>query len=89
MRYGIPACLGLIVVNVALFLVYNKADGEWPAVLIGALTLLAAVVGVATVVAERFRGRALRDLGWGLLGGSAGTVLLGLAFYVWLVKTMS
>ncbi|MCA9617185.1 MAG: hypothetical protein KC586_30700 [Myxococcales bacterium] len=88
MRYALLAGFGLVVANVALFLVYNKADSEWPAVAMGVLTLFAIVVGVTTVVSERFRGIA-RDFGWGLLGGSAGSVLLAAGFYVWLVDYMS
>lgn len=88
MRYGIPACLAIVAANVALFFVYNKADSEWPAIAMGLLTLVAIVVGVTTVVGERFRGAA-RDLGWGLLGGSAGSVLLALALYVWIIDRMS
>jgi len=88
MRYGIPACLAIVAANVALFFVYNKADSEWPAIAMGLLTLVAIVVGVTTVVGERFRGAA-RDLGWGLLGGSAGSVLLAVALYVWIIDRMS
>lgn len=88
MRYALLAGFGLVVANVALFLLYNKADSEWPAMAMGVLTLLAIAVGLTTVLSERFRGMA-RDLGWGLLGGSAGSLLLAAGFYVWLVDYMS
>ncbi|MCB9604811.1 MAG: hypothetical protein R3B99_37220 [Polyangiales bacterium] len=88
MRYALLAGFGLVVANVSLFLVYNKADSEWPAVAMGVLTLLALVVGLTTVLHDRFRGLA-RDFGWGLLGGSAGTVVLAVGFYVWLIDYMS
>ena len=88
MGYSIAAFVGALLINIVAAVVFNKGQSGFEAALLPACLLGTAILGGVLVFAKNASENTKRA-GWGFIGGSATSLVLGAALMFWIVQSMA
>lgn len=88
MAYSIAAFIGTLLINIAAAVIFNKGQSGFEAALLPACLLGTAILGAVLVFAKSASENTKRA-GWGLIGGSVTSLVLGGLVMFWIVQSMT
>lgn len=87
MAYSIAAFIGALFVNIIAAVIFNRGQSGFEAALLPACLLGTAILG--GVLVFKSASENAKRAGWGLIGGSATSLVLGGLLMLWIVQGMA